>query len=79
MRKDCSVEKNRRMIKVYKVFMFSDDQSSFSSSSSLSSFQSNKSRSVAASVKKLMKVPDGIWRDCVCHRSNDKNQTVDAI
>ena len=53
--------------------------SSFSSSSLLLSVESNNSGSAAASAIKLIKFSDGIRRDCVCHRSNNKNQIIDTV
>ncbi len=58
--------------------MVRSDQVQFSSSSSLSLVESNKSGSKTASETKLIKVADGTRRCHVCHRSNDKNQTTDA-
>ncbi len=62
----------------HKISMVGSDQVQFSSSSSLSSVEFNKSGSTPASETKLIKVADGARRCRVCHRSNDKNQTADA-
>ena len=64
---------------VHEVFIIRHDYISSSSSSPVSSVESESSGSMAASVTKLRKVADGIRRDCVCHRSNDKNQITDAM
>ena len=63
----------------HKFCTFYVDLNSSSTSSSLSSVESNNSGSAVASVMKLIKFCDGIRRDYVCDRSNDKNQIVDAI
>ncbi len=55
MCKENKITRNR-----HKIFMSCDDQSLFSSLSLLS-VESNKSESVAAFVKKLIKIPDDIY------------------
>lgn len=70
---------NRKMGSVREVFTLHNCYISSSSSSLVSSVESESSGSMAASVTKLRKVADGILRDCVCQRSNDKNQITDAM
>jgi hypothetical protein len=72
-------ERNSKMGSAHEVFIFHDDYRSSSLSSSLSSVELENSGSMAASVTKFRKVPDGIRCDCVCHRSNDRNQINDAM
>ena len=71
-------EKEKKTI-FHKVSMVPSGQVQFSSSISLSSVESNKSGITPASETKLIKVADGARRCFVCHRSNDNNQTADAI
>jgi len=70
-------EKEKKTI-FHKVSIVRSGQVKFSSSSSISSVESNKSASTPTSETKLIKVADGARRCLVCHRSNDKNQTADA-